>query len=71
MCYLQEEIMGLFNLKEINSIKFKTQGIPHNAGITVEKAKTILREGEIRGKVLTPKQRGLFGARASGQKLRK
>lgn len=60
-----------FNARDANSIKFKTQGIPHNAHITIEKAKTILKEGNIGGKPLTPKQRGLFGARAGGQKLRK
>jgi hypothetical protein len=35
------------------------------------KAKTILSDGTVRGKKLTPKQRGLFGAIAGGAKLRK
>ena len=39
--------------------------------ITVAKAKKILRHGEVRGHKLTKKQKGLFGARAGGQKLRK
>lgn len=31
-----------------------------------EKAKEILRHGEVRGKPLTKKQEGFFGARAGG-----
>ena len=34
--------------------------------LTQAKAKKILRDKEIRGKVLTKKQRGFFGARAGG-----
>lgn len=36
--------------------------------LTKKKAKTILREGEVRGKKLTKRQRGLFGLVASGKK---
>ena len=36
-----------------------------------EKAKKILKHGEVRGKKLTPAQRGLMGARAAGKRLRK
>ena len=38
----------------------------HNSahGPGVEKAKKILRHGEVRGKILTKAQRGFFGARA-------
>ena len=35
------------------------------------KAKEMLRHGEVRGKPLTKKQRGLFGVIASGKKPRK
>ncbi len=41
------------------------------AKLTVAKAKKIVKHGSIRGKALTKKQKGLFGARAGGQKLRK
>lgn len=33
-----------------------------------EKAKEILRHGEVRGEPLTPKQKGLFGLIAGGKK---
>jgi len=36
--------------------------------LTKAKASLILHEGEVRGHPLTKKQRGLFGARASGKK---
>lgn len=39
--------------------------------LTRAKAKQILREGEIGGKSLTRKQKGFFGARAGGAKLRR
>lgn len=39
--------------------------------LTVAKAKKILKHGSVRGHKLTKKQKGLFGARAGGQKLRK
>ena len=35
-------------------------------GLSQEKAKEILEHGEVHGKKLTKKQRGFFGARASG-----
>ena len=35
------------------------------------KAKKILKEGAVRGKKLTKKQRGFFGARASGKPVRR
>jgi hypothetical protein len=35
--------------------------------VTKKKAHKILRHGEVRGHALTKKQRGFFGARASGQ----
>jgi len=34
--------------------------------ITKKKAKKILKHGEVRGKPLTKKQKGFFGARAGG-----
>ena len=37
-----------------------------HGNITSEKAKEILRDGEIRGQDLSPKQRRFFGARAGG-----
>lgn len=39
-------------------------------GLTPSKARTILRDKEVRGHPLTKKQRGFFGARASGQPVR-
>ena len=39
--------------------------------LTRAKAKKILRDGSVRGTKLTKKQKGLFGARAGGAKLRK
>jgi hypothetical protein len=36
------------------------------SSVSPEKAKTILKDDEVRGKELTPKQRGFFGARAGG-----
>ncbi len=39
--------------------------------LTIAKAKKIRKHGKIRGKPLTGKQKGLFGARAGGAKLRK
>lgn len=38
--------------------------MPHP--ITAKKAKKILKHGEVRGKSLSKKQRGFFGARAGG-----
>ncbi len=35
--------------------------------VTKRKAKKILKHGSVRGKKLTKKQRGLFGARAGGK----
>ena len=43
----------------------------HVDGPSQTKARKILRHGSVRGKPLTPKQRGLFGARASGQPVKK
>ena len=37
--------------------------MPH---LTSTKARKILRHGEVRGKKLTKKQKGFFGARAGG-----
>jgi hypothetical protein len=36
------------------------------ASVKPEKAKKILKDGEVRGKPLTGKQEGFFGARAGG-----
>lgn len=41
------------------------------AKLTRAKAKKILREGSVRGKKLTKKQKGFFGARAGGAKRKK
>ena len=38
------------------------------AKLTVAKAKKIVAHGKIRGKPLTKKQKGFFGARAGGKK---
>ena len=35
------------------------------------KARKILRDGEVRGKALTKKQRGFFGARSAGKPVKK
>ena len=41
--------------------------MPHiKKPVSKTKARTILREGEIGGKKLTPKQKGFFGALAGG-----
>lgn len=40
------------------------------ADISKEKAKIILKEGEIGGKPITKKQKGFFGARAGGAPVR-
>lgn len=39
--------------------------------LTQKKAKFILHEGEVRGHELTKKQRGFFGARASGMPVKR
>ena len=39
--------------------------------ITKKKAKEILRHGEVRGRKLTKKQKGFFGARAGGAPVRR
>ena len=39
--------------------------------LTKAKAKIILKEGVVRGKKLTKKQKGFFGARAGGAKKKK
>jgi len=44
-------------------------GSSHNP-VSQSKAKEILKDGSIRGKSITTKQRGLFGAVARGQKVR-
>ncbi len=41
-----------------------------NPRLTARKARTILHHGRIKGRALTPRQRGLFGAVASGYRLR-
>lgn len=41
------------------------------AKITKAKAKKILRHGEVRGRKLTKKQKGFFGARAGGMPVRR
>lgn len=39
--------------------------------VSRSKARKILRDGKIRGKKLTKRQRGFFGARAASKKRRK
>ena len=39
--------------------------------ITKTKARKILRHGKVRGKALTKKQKGFFGARAGGKRRKK
>jgi hypothetical protein len=39
--------------------------------VTRQKAKKILRHDEVRGKPLTRRQRGFFGARAGGQPVKR
>jgi hypothetical protein len=48
---------------------WQLKGHKHNP-LTRRKARTILHHGRVRGRELTPAQRGLFGARASGYALR-
>lgn len=40
-------------------------------GLSSDKAKQILRDGEVKGHELTKKQKGFFGARAGGKAVRK
>ncbi|KKM84868.1 hypothetical protein LCGC14_1294830 [marine sediment metagenome] len=65
--------MGIkeFRLENLNNLKIETQGIPHNAGITVEKAKEILSDGSIGGRHLTSAQKGFFGSRAGGASIKR
>ena len=66
--------MPLGGQKKLNLIRGHYGGLHHNkkhAPVSMGKAKEILHHGEVRGHELTKKQRGLFGAIASGQKLRK
>jgi hypothetical protein len=39
--------------------------------VTRQKAKKILRHGEVHGKPLSKRQRGFFGARAGGQPVKR
>lgn len=39
-------------------------------GLSRAKARKILRHGSVRGRKLTARQRRMFGARASGRKMR-
>jgi len=41
------------------------------AGLSSAKARTILREGVARGRALSKKQKGFFGARAAGLPIMK
>lgn len=41
------------------------------AQVSQEKAKEIMRHGEVHGKTLTHKQKGFFGARAGGTPVRR
>jgi hypothetical protein len=41
------------------------------ATVSKEKAKKILRDGEISGKLLTKAQKGFFGARAGGAPVKR
>ena len=41
------------------------------AKITKRKAKEILRHGSVRGKKLTKRQKGFFGARAGGKRRKR
>lgn len=43
----------------------------YKEGPSPQKAREILHDGTIRGKAITKKQRGLFGAISSGQKRKK
>ena len=45
--------------------------MPGNPGPSKHKAKEMLKHGEVGGKKLTKKQKGLFGAIAGGAKLKK
>jgi len=40
--------------------------VPRKPPVTKKKAKKILRHGEVRGKELSQKQKGMFGAIAGG-----
>lgn len=49
---------------EVKQLKAKYKGLPSDK-VTPQKARAILKDGEVRGHKLTEKQRGLFGAAAS------
>ena len=53
------------NFPEIKA--YVTQRLADDKGLTKKKAKEMLEDGEVHGKPLTKKQRGLFGATASGK----
>jgi len=48
-----------------------TRASSDDVDLTRAKAKKMLKHGEVRGKRLTKKQKGLFGVIASGKKPRK
>ena len=43
----------------------------HSHGVSTKKAKKIIKHGKVRGKPLTKKQKGFFGARAGGMKRKR
>ena len=45
----------------------KSERKKRNKSISKDKAKKILKDGSIRGKKITKRQRGFFGARAGGK----
>lgn len=58
--------------KDMNGIDVMfVDEVANPGGVSSEKAKKILRHGSVRGRRLTPAQRGFFGARAGGAPIRK
>lgn len=45
--------------------------MPHKKPVSRQKAREILRHGEVGGKRLSKRQRGFFGARAGGAPVRR
>lgn len=56
--------------KRVSSPRRTKIALPGSNPLTPEKAKTILEEGQVRGKPLTDKQKGFFGAVAAGEPIR-
>lgn len=74
MAHLSAKKRPILRAKKRPSLTAKTRAkatAKKRPTLTATKAKKILRDGEIGGKKLTEKQRKFFGARASGQPIKR